>query len=301
MARLCSLSKWLLPLLPFFIRTLRIGEADLVISSSHCVAKGVRIPKGASHLCYCHTPMRYLWGFGEVYFEGFPTWFVAALRPLLDWLREWDVATSQQVDHFFCNSETVRDRIRRIYNRDATVIHPPVDTEFFKPNSDPQRRDYYLIVSALTPYKRVDIAINAFNGWGRKLWIAGDGPSRGGYERLVKTGNIRFLGKVSDEDLVNLYARAKALLFPQEEDFGIVPLEAQACGTPVIAFAQGGALESVEEGVFFDKQTPEAIRRAVTEFESRSFDRDSLREQALKFDKATFKNKIRQAIENVVS
>lgn len=292
--------RWLLPLLPFFIRTLRVERVDLVISSSHCVAKGIRIPRGAKHVSYCHTPMRYLWGFEEEYFDKFPKGFLFLLRPVFDFLRKWDVETSKKVDHFLCNSETVRNRIRKIYGREATVVHPPVDTQFFRPNSKPEKGDYYLVVSALTPYKRIDLAIEAFNGLERKLLIAGDGPLRKQYGRGVKKTTIRFLGKVSDDRLLHLYTGAKALIFPQEEDFGIVPLEAQACGTPVIAYGRGGALETVKDGVFFYEQSPEAIREAVRQFESKQFDPSSLRQEALRFDKATFKTKIKQAIDNVI-
>lgn len=294
--------RWLLPFLPFFIQTLRIQGADLIISSSHCVAKGVRIPRGAVHICYCHTPMRYLWGFQETYFGNFPKGLRLILQPFFGWLRRWDVDTAKKVDHFLCNSEAVRERISKIYGRDAVVIHPPVDGQFFKSDSLPKRdgEDYYLVVSALTPYKRVDLAVEAFNGFNRKLLVAGDGPSRRGCEKLAKTDNIRFLGNVSDEELNRLYVQATALIFPQEEDFGIVPLEAQACGTPVIAYAKGGALETVKDGVFFYEQTPQSIRKAVLEFESKRFNPGKLREQALRFDKRIFKNKIKLAIENVI-
>lgn len=290
--------RWLLPLLPFFIRTLKIDPVDLVISSSHCVAKGAKIPSGASHICYCHTPMRYLWGFEEIYFGDFPHWIRFCLNPILRWLRKWDVETSRSVDAFFCNSKTVRDRIRQIYGVDAEVIYPPVDTHFFNPDSQGslKKSDFYLIVSALTPYKRIDVAIEAFNGLERKLWIAGEGPLRSRYERLVRTGNIRFLGRVSAEELRQLYREARAVIFPQEEDFGIVPLEAQASGTPVIAFAKGGALESVKDGVFFCEQTPEAIRQAVLQFEAKQFDPGLLRRHALLFDKEMFKNKVREIL-----
>lgn len=293
--------RWLLPFLPFFIRSLRIREADLVISTSHCVAKGIPIPAGAQHICYCFTPMRYLWGFGEVYFEKFPRWLLSIFGPIFEWLRRWDADASRGVDHFFSISEAVRDRILASYGREAWVIYPPVDAEAFKPDSLPPKagRDYYFIVSALTPYKKVDLAIEAFNHWDRELLIAGDGPMRRRYLKAAKSGNIHFLGKVSDQELKRLYVQARALLFPQEEEFGIVALEAQACGTPVIAFGRGGALETVREGVFFYEQNPEALRRAVLEFESRRFDPIRLREQALRFDKPSFKTKIRQAIENV--
>lgn len=287
--------RWLLPLLPFFTRTPKIKDADLVISSSHCVAKGVKIPQGAYHLCYCHTPMRYLWGFEEVYFERFPKWLLFLLGPIFDHLRKWDVETSKGVDAFLCNSENVRSRILRIYGRDAEVLPPPVNLKIFGEDGGgkSKQRNYYLVVSALTPYKRIDIVIHAFNHWGRDLLIVGEGPLRNRYASMVESKNIQFLGKVSDSRLKELYAGAKALLFPQEEDFGIVPLEAQASGTPVIAYGRGGALETVKDGVFFDEQTPEAVREGVLRFEAQSFDPEELRRQALKFDKEEFKNKIR--------
>ncbi len=293
--------RWLLPFLPFFIQTLEIEPVDLVISSSHCVAKGARIPEDAYHVCYCHTPMRYLWGFEKDYFGNFPQWFLSFLSPIFEGLREWDVENSRKVDTFLCNSENVRKRIQKVYGREAEVIHPPVDLKAF--THDPSfngKKDYYLIVSALTPYKRIDLAIQAFNQGSRSLLIVGDGPMKRSYERLTQTKNIRFLGKVSDSDLRRLYSEAKAVLFPQEEDFGIVPLEAQACGTPVIAFARGGALETVTDGVFFYEQTPEALGQAVADFEKKSFKPEGLHEAARRFDKEEFKNKIRQAIENVI-
>ncbi len=301
--------RWLLPLLPFFIRTLKIEPADLVISSSHCVAKGARIPEGAYHVCYCHTPMRYLWGFEDVYFGNFPGWLRVCLIPLFNGLRKWDVATAQGVDTFLCNSETVRKRIQTVYGRDAEIIYPPVDADFFNPphpslspqgGEDGGEGGFYLIVSALTPYKRIDLAVEAFNGLQQKLLIAGEGPLRRSYENRVRTENIRFLGRVPGEELRRLYREAKALIFPQEEDFGIVPLEAQASGTPVIAFARGGALESVKDGVFFYEQTPQALREALLQFETQRFDPQILRRHALQFDKETFKNKIRESLSHVV-
>jgi len=240
--------------------------------------------------------MRYLWGFEEEYFGNFPRWLRFCLEPIFQWLRRWDLKTNREVDHFFCICEYVRDRIKKVYGCEAGVIYPPVDTANFDLSSSRRGNDY-LVVSALTPYKRVDLAIRAFNHWGKALLIAGDGPLRVRHEELVETNNIRFLGKVSGDQLKSLYQQARALIFTPEEDFGIVPLEAQACGTPVIAFARGGALETVKEGVFFDEQTPESLRKAVSKFESLSFDSQRLREQAVQFDKKVFKHKIKQAVE----
>ncbi len=288
--------RWLLPFLPLVIRSLRIEDTDVVISVSHCVAKGVRIPPGATHICYCLTPMRYLWGFEEEYFGNFPRWFRACLEPIFQWLRRWDRDANLTINHFYCISKYVRKRIERVYSCEAKVIYPPVDTSTFELPDSP-RDDYYLVVSALTPYKRADVPIQAFNGWGRKLLIAGEGPLRKKYENLVETDNIRFLGKVSGGELKALYQKARALIFVPEEDFGIVPLEAQACGTPVIAYARGGVLETVKEGVFFNEQTPDALRQAVLKFESLRFDSQKLRQQSLPFDKKEFKHKIKQTIE----
>lgn len=293
--------RWLLPFFPFFIRSLQIEEADLVISSSHCVAKGVRIPAGAYHVCYCHTPMRYLWGFQEEYFGHFPPGLLRLLEPVFRRLKKWDLERNDSVRTFLCNSENVRKRIQAIYGREAEVVHPPVDTETFNCNPPSiERKDSYLIVSALTPYKRIDIAIQTFNGWNRKLRIVGDGPSKTRYSRMVQTPNVQFLGKVSEAELKRLYRESRAVLFPQEEDFGIVPLEAQASGTPVIAFARGGALETVVNGVFFYEQNSQALREAIVKFESLNFDCGTLRSQALRFDKEEFKNKIRQAVAHAI-
>ena len=295
--------RWLLPLLPFFIRSLRLEGVDLVISSSHCVAKGIKIPKGAHHVCYCHTPMRYLWGFQDEYFGRFPRWVLTVLTPLFNWLRKWDQATARGVHRFLCNSEHIRKKIQTIYGCDAEVIHPPVDLAAFSPvlYSQEQREDYYLVVSALAPYKRVDLVIQAFNDWPRNLIIVGSGPSESECRKQIRSGNIRMVGPVPQDALSRLYRGAKALIFPQEEDFGIVPLEAQASGTPVIALGRGGALETVVEGVFFYEQTVEAIRESIQRFESMTFDPESLRAHVLRFDKEHFKDRIRHTVENAIA
>lgn len=296
--------RWLLPVLPWVIQTLRVAPVDLVISSSHCVAKGIRVPKGAIHVCYCHTPMRSLWGFEKESVKALPAWLSSLTVPLFALLKKWDLENSRRVHHFLCNSETVRQRILAVYGREAVVVHPPVNFDFFSRGERGQRAKekecFYLLVSALMPYKRVDLAIEAFKGWDRNLWIVGDGPEKSKLRKKAHGPNLRFLGKISDEALRSLYGRAAALIFPQEEDFGIVPLEAQACGLPVIAYGKGGVLETVKEGVFFDRQTPEALRQAVLDFESRSFDSERLRAGALQFDKAAFKTKITQAIEHAL-
>ncbi|HNX69423.1 MAG TPA: glycosyltransferase [Candidatus Omnitrophota bacterium] len=291
--------RWLLPILPLAIRSLRIEEADLVISSSHCVAKGIRVPAKARHFCYCHTPMRYLWGFQDVYFSRylFPVrWVIGAV---LHWLKQWDLKTNEAVDQFIANSEFIRARIKSVYGRDAVVVNPPADTEFFRPEG--VREKYYLAVSHFVPYKRLDVVIEAFNGLDRKLVVIGSGPLEAQYARLRKSGQIFFWGSVSDAELRKAYAGAQALIFPAEEDFGIVPLEAQACGTPVIAFRKGGALETVKSGVFFDDQTAGSAREAVHRFESQTFDPAEVSGRVQRFGRAGFLENMKRAVADALA
>ncbi len=288
--------RWLLPLLPYAMRSLKIEAADLVISSSHCVAKGIQIPKGAFHICYCHTPMRYLWGFEEEYFGKFPILVKPFVRTVLRQLRKWDLRTNTGVNEFISNSENVRERIQLFYGREATVIHPPLDTARYQANGDTPK-NYYLVVSHFVPYKRVDLVIDAFNALDRQLLVVGSGPLERAYRKRRKSGKISFLGSLSDARLRELYAGAKALIFPTEEDFGIVPLEAQACGTPVIAYGRGGALESVKTGLFFNEQTPEAIQQAVLKFEKQNMERAGIAAKVEAFDRRHFKAKIQSFVE----
>lgn len=292
---ICLYYRWLLPILPWVISTLKLDAVDLVISSSHCVAKGIRLPDKAYHVCYCHTPMRYLWGFENAYFKPFPFWVRPILNCLLARLRRWDLKNNSTVHQFIANSENVRKRIRDFYGREALVIYPPVDTHRFKPTG--KVRDYYLVVSAFVPYKRIDLVIEAFNSLPRKLLIVGSGPLERTYRRLRKNSQILFLGAVSSSKLHLLYSEARALIFPTEEDFGIVPVEAQACGTPVLAYRKGGAQESVKAGLFFDEQTPEAIRTAVYEFEKMSFDRSQIPGMVTVFNRGRFKEELLRVLE----
>ena len=284
--------RWLLPFFPRIIKSFVIDEdTDLVISSSHCVAKGVRIPAKARHISYVHTPMRYLWGFEDEYLGRMPALLKSLVRLILSQLRKWDLASNAHVEAFVANSENVRGRIRKFYNRDAVVIHPPFDSAFFAVQPKEPPAEFYLVVSAFAPYKRVDLVIEAFNELDKPLLVVGSGPMNAYYRKLRQNSKISFLGSVSNQELAKLYSGAKALLFPTDEDFGIVPLEAQACGTPVIAYARGGALESVKHGHFFEEQTPEAIRNAVLEFEEKSFDRAKVRNAVEAFEKKYFKEK----------
>lgn len=294
-----------LPLMPRAIESFDFTGYDLIISTSHCVAKGA-IPRGnALHICYCHTPMRYVWEQYDDYFgkgrAGVMT--RAAMSVAAPWLRRWDVESSARVHHFVANSKNVADRIFRYYGRTADVIHAPVDTGLFKHS----KRDggYFLIVSALVPYKRLDLAIDVFNESGECLKIVGKGPDR---TKLAARAhhNIEFLGWESGERLRELYAGCRALIFPGVEDFGIVPLEAMASGKPVIAYGKGGALETVIDagkdstGIFFYEQTTEALKQAIHNFKKRRFNSLAIRKHAEKFSRDKFKKKLHSFVETKV-
>ncbi len=295
--------RWFLPLMPSAVEAFRLDKFDLIVSSSHCVAKGVKAPPGAVHVSYCHTPMRYIWDLKEDYFgRGLRR---AMLEPVLRGLQHWDRESARGVHHFIANSRFVAGRIERIYGRQAEVVHPPVDADFFRPTG--QHGDYYLLVSALVPYKKVELVLETFRGRKETLLVIGSGPLESALRRKAPS-NVRMLGWQGPESLRNYYAGCKALLFPQTEDFGIVPLEAQACGRPVIAFGQGGALETVvghssgahhpPTGLFFARQTTEALDEALDLFAriEQDFDAESIRAHALRFDKATCRERLRDAI-----
>jgi glycosyltransferase involved in cell wall biosynthesis len=278
-----------LPLFPFAIERFDLDGYDLVISSSHCAAKGVVAPGRARHVCYCHSPMRYAWDQFDAYFGPARVGAVASrwlYRPVLARLARWDAATAGRVHRFIANSAHVAGRIRRYYNREATIVYPPVDTVFFHPSPDPPE-SHFLIVSALVPYKRIDVAIDACRRVGARLRIVGDGPDR---ERLGRSSgwDVTFLGALTDEQVRDEYRRAQALIMPGEEDFGIVPVEAQACGRPVVALSRGGALETVtdgETGVFFAEPTADSLGDALRRVGSTSFDSSRIRASAERFSK----------------
>ncbi|MBN1893629.1 glycosyltransferase [bacterium] len=302
----------LLPLFPSAIERLDMRGYDLVISSSHCVAKGVIPRPSALHLCYCHTPMRYIWSMYDAYFgPGRSSGIAAMVMPdLAKRLRRWDVASSGRVNYFIANSENVHGRIRRYYNRDAAVIHPPVDTAVTRLSV---RSDgYYLIVSAFAPYKRIDLAVRAFNELGRKLVIVGTGQDEKSLKSIAGP-KIEFIGWADSRTLDSLYSGCRALIFPGEEDFGIVPVEAQCYGKPVIAYGAGGVLETVKggwagerplrgaTGVFFREQTVGDLKLAVLYSESLDFDPAAIRRNALRFDRRHFMESMQAFIQKAVS
>jgi glycosyltransferase involved in cell wall biosynthesis len=290
--------RYYLPLYPRAIESFSLEGFDLVISISHCAAKGIRVPHGATHICYCLSPMRYIWDQYEAYFGGRRALSLGALvMPLFrKRLRHWDVETARRVDFFLAISRNIAEKVHGYYGRSAEVIHPPVDTDFFVPSDNDG--DYFLVVSAMVPYKRIELAVDAFNECGLPLVVVGEGPERRRLQARAKR-NVRFVGRVSNEELARLYAECRALIFPGEEDFGLVALEAQSCGRPVIAFRAGGVLESVvegETGIFFDTQDVESLKRAIERFQAKRFQKESIRSHALQFGKALFMERMREAI-----
>ncbi len=291
-----------LGLMPLAIEQFDVSEYDLVISSSHAVAKGVLTNPHQLHVCMCYSPMRYAWHFQEQYLRsaglahGLKSWLV---RRTLHRLRNWDVRTANGVDVFLAVSAYIAGRIWKVYRRQATVIYPPVDVAAFTLRRE--KEDFYLAASRLTPYKRMDLIVRAFAQMpGRKLVVIGAGPMLKKLRRLA-TPNVTIMGYQGDDVLVDHYRRARAFVFAAEEDFGIVPVEAQACGTPVIAFSRGGAGETVIDGVtgiFFDEQKPQSLIDAVERFESAgdAFDPDRLRENAERFSIEHFRDNFERII-----
>jgi glycosyltransferase involved in cell wall biosynthesis len=291
-----------LPLFPFAIEAFDFSAYDLLISTSHCVAKGAKPRSNALHVCYCFTPMRYVYEMYDEYFgkgqAGIATRMAMKIAAPL--LRAWDKKTAGRVHHFVAISEHVRQRILRHYGREAEIIFPPVDTARFQAS----RKDegYYVIVSALVPYKKVDLAVKAFNKIGARLIIVGKGPDEEKLRRIAKP-NVEFAGWKSDDELASLYAGCTALVFPGEEDFGIVPLEAMASGKAVIAYGKGGALETLQDGisgVFFYEQTVEALESAVSKAVQMRFDPEKIRNRALQFSRGIYKDAMKQFIEEKI-
>ncbi|MGD8537831.1 MAG: glycosyltransferase [Candidatus Aminicenantes bacterium] len=286
--------RFYLPLFPMAIELFDLQEYDFLISSSHCAAKGAIPRPDALHISYVHSPMRYAWNQYSSYFSAEKLGFFSRriIPPIIHRLRIWDESSSHRVDHFVANANAVADRIHRYYRRIADVVHPPVDTGFFRPGE--VEEDYFLIVSALVPYKKIDLAVEAFNRTDQRLKIVGQGPE---YRKLKKSAkpNVEFLGSVSDDDLLQIYQRSRALIMPGEEDFGINSLESQACGVPVIALRRGGAKETVlhgETGFLYDDPRREGLSTALDKFKDMNFNKTTIRENAVKFSRDSFKTKI---------
>ena len=289
-----------LPLFPLAIEQFDLSAYDLIVSSSHCVAKGVRRNNSTYHISYVHTPMRYVWDQFNTYFRQPRTsWPVRIGAELMrPYLQRWDRNTAKRVDTFLCNSNNIRKKILEYYGRESQVIYPPVDLSQFKPGDT--KAGYYLMVGAFAPNKRVDLAVHAFNKLKLPLKISGSGQDEE-YCRSIAGETIEFLGTLSNEKLLELYQQARALVFPGEDDFGITPLEAQACGTPVIAFAAGGVLETVTDqtGLFFKEQKVEALVKAVEIMERKweVFVPEKFQEQLSRFGRGHFKEQMAHAIE----
>jgi len=285
-----------LPLMPLAFEELNLQNYDFILSSSDACAKGIIPNPRAAHICYCYTPMRYVW---DMYYEYMSDGhFARKLVSLFsNYLRTWDAASACRVDKFYAISQFVASRINKYYRREAEVVYPPVDCDYFVPQSKDE--EYFLIVSRLVPYKKIDLAVRAFNKLKLPLVVIGEGREEAKLKKMAGP-NIKFMGYQSREVIKDRFARCRAFIFPGIEDFGITVLEAQAAGRPVIAFAGGGALETVIEGktgLFFDEQTPESLVLKVEEFAKMSFDKKSLRQNALKYDRQIFKNKIRSILD----
>jgi glycosyltransferase involved in cell wall biosynthesis len=297
----------LLPLMDRAFRSFDLSGFDLVLSSNHACAKNVRTPPGTLHVCYCHTPMRYAWEEGFMDGEEVGRAMRLVLPPLLSWLRKRDLAAASGPDVFVANSQHVRERIARYYGRRATVVHPPVDIEplLALPRDG---RDYYLAFGRVVPYKRVDLAVAACVRMDRPLKVAGDGRALATVRAAAQTeaaatgrpASVEFLGRVDDRERDRLFEGARALLFPGEEDFGIVPVEAQAAGVPVIAYGVGGARESVidgQTGVLFDGQAPDDVVSGIERFEQLRLDPDRMRENAARFGRERFRQEMAEVID----
>ncbi len=286
-----------LPLYPAAFESLDLRGYDRIVSITSAFAHGVRVPPGAQHICYCLTPARFLWNYADyVERESIGRLPRLVLPFLIHFLRDWDRRVAARVTQFVAISQAVCERIERHYRRPSGIIYPPVDVERFQVSET--REDFFLILSRLVPYKRIDLAVQAFGELGLPLVVAGDGRDRARLRQMAKP-NVKFLGRVSDKEAHDLLACCRAFVFPGEEDFGITPLEANACGKPVIAFAGGGALETIVEGVtgaFFREPMAQSLAAAVATFEDRAFDAWTMRKHAERFSTQVFKDRLKQVV-----
>jgi glycosyltransferase involved in cell wall biosynthesis len=278
------------PLFPFAVESFDLSSYELVISSDSSVVKGIKTQPETCHICFCHSPMRYAWNAFHEYTRNFGTIKKSLTSVVMSYLSAYDYVASARVDFFAAPSETSRKRIRKYYRRESTVIHPPCDVDRFYTSSDME--DYYLFVGRLVDYKRADLAVRVFSQSGKRLLVVGTGPELNAL-KCMASRNVEFLGWVDDTELARIYSRCKALIFPGEEDFGIVPVEAQAAGRPVIAYGKGGALETViseKTGMFFHEKSVESLNGAIQEFEKNEdqFDPKKIVENAKRFSKQNF-------------
>ena len=292
--------QWLLGQMPTAVEMMDLDEFDIVLSSCHSVSKGVITKPNTLHISYCHTPMRYAWESWdfETRLKKFPNILHPMIRRQIKKIRNWDYCAAQRVDKYIANSSHIGSQIKKHYKRDSNVIYPPVHCEKFKPVKNPTE-DYYFSIGRLIPYKKFDLLVETFNKLGLPLKIAGTGPELSKLKAMAED-NVEILGYVDDKKLIDLYANCKAFLFPQMEDAGIVPLEAMACGRPVIALNRGGSLDVMIEnktGVFFEEQTVQSLSDAIKKFEKMTFNSSFIRKHAEKYDVEIFKRKISDFVE----
>ena len=286
--------EFLAPLMPWAFESFNFDDYDLVISVTSEASKGIKTRNGCLHLCYCLTPTRYLWSHYDEYFKGGT--FKGMTKPIIDYLKKWDKKASRRPDVMVAISTEVQKRIKKYYNRDSEIIFPPVNTSLLYSNEVNRHKkgDYYLVVSRLVGYKKVDLAIKTFNKLGYPLVVIGTGREEKKLKSMSKSKKIKFVGQISDEKLAKYYQNAKAFIMPQEEDFGIVAVEAQSHGVPVIAFKKGGAIDTVIDGVtgiLFNNQTVDSLTKAIAKFDKIRFNHSYLVKNAKKFSKENFKRK----------
>jgi glycosyltransferase involved in cell wall biosynthesis len=295
---ICRHHQLFLPLYPLAVESFDLSDYDVVLSITSAFAHGIITQPETLHICYCLTPARFLWNYQSyAQREGLGRLADVALRPVLNYLRLWDRLAADRVDHFIAISREVQRRIRKYYHRQSAIIHPPVDTG--RPHRADGYDDYFLVVSRLIPYKRIDLAVRAFNELGLPLKIVGEGRDRAALQALARP-NVEFLGWVGDEELQKLLSQARAFIFPGLEDFGIAPVEAMAAGRPVIAYAGGGALDTVKPGVtgeFFTELTPESLAGAVRDFDPTRYDPATIRSHAEQFDQAVFQRELKRFVD----
>lgn len=286
----------LIPLMPKAVESYDLSDFDIIISDSHACAKGAIKAKGAYHICYCHTPLRYVWR-PEIDDRASSSWL---RRQAANYLKKWDLATIDRVDQYFGNSQYISDIIKQTYHRDAPTIYPPVDTTKWQPAAEIE--DYFLYVNRLVSHKKPDLIVKAFNELGKPLKIVGTGPELANLQKMAKP-NIAFTGRVSDEELKHLYSHTQALIYPSIDDFGMIAVEVMASGRPVIGIDKGGAAETIIEGktgLHFSDQTPESIIAAVQKFNPKDFNPQEIRTFAEQFDTEIFKQKISHAVDQAI-